>query len=230
MNLYRIDLHTHTKEVSSCGQVPARRLVELYHQAGYDGVVITDHFYEGYFESLTGLTWNQKIDCFLSGYRNAAEVGAKLGFHVLLGAEFRFTENNNDYLMYGFEENFLLNQQALYSLSLAQFYQHTTNTNILIYQAHPFRSGMIPANPRYLHGVEVFNGNPRHNSRNQLAYEYAIKHGLKMSSGSDFHQPQDLGSGGIMVTEEITAATQLTRLLREDRVLGYLGFDTLAIP
>lgn len=226
MKSYRIDLHTHTKEVSSCGQVPARQVVEFYLQAGYSGIVITDHFYEGYFQSLTGLNWSQKIDRFLSGYRQAVETGAKFDFQVFLGAEFRFNENNNDYLIYGFDEAFLLEHPSLYSLSLAQFHRHCLNTDILIYQAHPFRAGMIPANPRHLHGVEVFNGNPRHNSRNQMAYAYAKHYGLKMISGSDFHQPQDLGSGGIIVEEKIATSVHLARVLREDRILGCLGLDS----
>ena len=36
--------------------------------------------------------------------------------------------------------------------------------NLLIYQAHPFRPYMIPM-PKYIHGVEVYNGNARHNSK-----------------------------------------------------------------
>jgi len=52
-------------------------------------------------------------------------------------------------------------------------------------------------------GVEIYNGNPRHNSSNHLALEYARKNGLKMLSGSDFHQVQDAARGGIIVDERI---------------------------
>jgi predicted metal-dependent phosphoesterase TrpH len=223
MNQYCIDMHVHTGEVSPCGRVKARKVVRMYHEAGYHGIVITDHFYDGFFESLTGLTWTQKIDRFLHGYREAAEEGSKIGLYVLLGAEFRFPENFNDYLIYGLDTDFLYKHPKLYSLGLNHFSKQLADTDILIYQAHPFRAGIVPADPLLIQGVEVFNGNPRHDSRNHLAYQYAAEHRLKMVSGSDFHQPQDVGTGGIAIAERINDATELSRLLKKDPIIDYLG-------
>lgn len=44
MKLYKYDLHVHTSSVSPCAHVAAEEVVKLYQQAGYQGVVITDHF------------------------------------------------------------------------------------------------------------------------------------------------------------------------------------------
>ena len=43
----KLDLHVHTSEVSGCGKVPAAEMVRLYHEAGYDAIVITDHLIAG---------------------------------------------------------------------------------------------------------------------------------------------------------------------------------------
>jgi len=52
MAIYKYDTHVHTKEVSPCGKVPAIEVVKLYKDAGYHGIVITDHYCDSFFESL----------------------------------------------------------------------------------------------------------------------------------------------------------------------------------
>jgi histidinol phosphatase-like PHP family hydrolase len=61
----------------------------------------------------------------------------------------------------------------------------------------------------------VFNGNPRHNSQNPLALQYARQHGLLMSSGSDAHQVEDVGRGGLRTEKRITDLSMLKTVLRE---------------
>ena len=46
-NLMLLDTHVHTCQVSPCGKVPAKEMIELYKEAGYGGVIITDHYYKG---------------------------------------------------------------------------------------------------------------------------------------------------------------------------------------
>ena len=41
------DMHIHTSESSPCGQICGDKVVEYYKKAGYDGIVITDHFTNG---------------------------------------------------------------------------------------------------------------------------------------------------------------------------------------
>lgn len=53
---YRYDLHVHTSEVSACGSIPAKEVVRLYHQAGYDGLVITDHYADYFFQKMPNLS------------------------------------------------------------------------------------------------------------------------------------------------------------------------------
>ena len=107
------------------------------------------------------------------------------------GLRLKLNNSLNDYLVYGVNEEFLLEYPALYQLELEQLYRLLRTNGMLLYQAHPFRNYMDRVDPALLDGIEVFNGNPRHNSRNHLV---CLRQGagLKMVSGSDFHQIVDL--------------------------------------
>ena len=50
MKCFKYDLHVHTMDTSRCGMVDGARMVRLYKKAGYQGIVIADHYYHGYFD------------------------------------------------------------------------------------------------------------------------------------------------------------------------------------
>lgn len=222
--MYKYETHLHTYETSPCGKVKAEEAVRIYHKAGYTGIVVTDHYYRGFFERHPFMSWNKKIDLFLTGYRYALAEGNRLGMDIHLGMEIRFNENYNDYLVYGFDEDFLRKHKALYKLTLKEFRELTVGKGILIIQAHPFRKNMIPAPPELIDGVEVYNGNPRHDSSNHLALQFASKNRLMMLSGSDFHQPQDAARGGIVVTERIRP-DGFAEFIRQNKIAELLKTD-----
>ena len=153
--MFKLDTHVHTAETSNCGNVAAEELVHLYKGAGYDGIVITDHYYNWYFQSLQTDTWEDKINTFLLGYNNALKTGNQVDLTVLLGMEIRFTENPNDYLVYGIDESFLLKNPELYLYTIKEFKQLAEKNELLIYQAHPFRPNLIPMPAEMLDGYEV---------------------------------------------------------------------------
>jgi len=216
---YKFDTHVHTAESSPCGRFKGAELAHLYKQAGYHGIAVTDHFYRGNFENLHCITWEEKVDIFLTGYREALREGSKIGLDVVLGIEATFDENMNDYLVYGIDEDFLVNNKEFYSLGLEGFRHLVRDSDILVFQAHPFRPGLTPAKPGLLDGVEVYNGNPRHNSRNELAYEYAEKNNLRKLSGSDFHQITELAKGGIVLPQRAANSKELVNLIKEDKII-----------
>lgn len=210
----KIDLHVHTSEVSSCARVPAAEMVRIYKEAGYDGVVITDHYHDGYFSSLQG-GWDSKVERYLTGYHLARQEGERLGLRVYLGMELRNNRNDNDYLVFGLTEKILLENPALYALAPRQFKKQAERLGLVVYQAHPFRDYMerLDEADILLDGVEVYNGNPRANSRNRMAEDYAEKFGLCRSSGSDFHRPEDIGTGGILLERMPENEKELVKLL-----------------
>lgn len=197
MKNYLIDLHCHTSEVSNCGQTPAAETVNLYYSMGYKGVMISDHFKSDYLlTDKPDATWREKVDYYLSGYHNACEQADKLGdFKVYLGAELRFDENDNDYLIFGLSEDKLMKMEKLPEMSLEDGVRLIHDLNCVIIQAHPFRKGCTIIKPGILDGIEVFNGHKGHNSSNDIAYKWAKKFGYIMTSGTDFHGEHDPTSG-----------------------------------
>lgn len=212
------DCHVHTNEVSACGLIDAAEMVELYQRANYTGIVITDHYYDYYFEHLDG-TWAEKIEKYLSGYTEAKKRGQELDVEVLLGLELRFAGTPEDYLVYGVDRNFLLEYPRLDQLGLKKFSLLAKKHNLLVVQAHPFRSGLQVAEAQYLDGIEIFNGNPRHDSHNDLALAYAQQHSLIQLACSDAHQYQDVARAGIYLPVRVRTSAELVEVLREHPVL-----------
>ena len=84
--------------------------------------------------------------------------------------------------------------QYLYKLGLRELFRRHSG-ELLIIQAHPYRSNGTPE-IEFLHGVEVFNGNPRHKNRNNKTRKLCDKHpGLCQLSASDTHETEDVGIG-----------------------------------
>ena len=210
------ELHAHTSETSNCGKTSAGDTVEAYIREGYSTLVITDHLStHTYFKyDYDNMSWDEKIDVFLLGYKAALEA-AKGRINVLLGMELRFDidNNNNDYLVFGIDEAFLRNSGDLINMNIKTFSPLAHENGLMIFQAHPFRTEMTITKPKYLDGIEVYNGCVRHNSNNDIAEMWADKYELKKSSGSDAHEPGDEAHGGIITEAEIKTNEDLIKVL-----------------
>ena len=104
----------------------------------------------------------------------------------------------------------------MHRLDLAGLHALCRRWGALLVQAHPNRKNCHPVDAGLLDGVEVFNGNPRHDSHNALTLAFAQAHPhLIRTSGSDYHQPQDLARGGIVADAE--SRESLIQCLREGR-------------
>jgi predicted metal-dependent phosphoesterase TrpH len=204
-------------ETSACGRVKGREVARLYKKAGYDGIVITDHYFKDFFEQFEKKSWEDRVDQFLFGYEEAKREGEQIGLKVLLGAEIRFSNSGNDFLIYGIDEDFLKQNPKLYEMGLEKFKQYVEDRGILIFQAHPFRPGNQISNPLVLDGIEVYNGNSRANSNNDLAYSFAKEKNLRMISGSDFHEIEDLSKGGIIISKNVDTSKTLVKQLNDNK-------------
>lgn len=200
--MHKIETHMHTMYSSRCGKLDAITLVEGYLAAGYSGLVVTDHFNRVTYDvkKINLFDSSDKVKVFLEGYYQVKAEGEKRGLKIYKGAEFRFDESDNDYLVYGFDDDVLSDPNRIFEMGLEKFYNHYHKEGLLIIQAHPFRRGCFPADPHFLDGVEVQNMHPTHESHNELAWRFAIENrGLIRSSGSDCHRLNDIGRGGILV-------------------------------
>ena len=208
---FKTELHAHTAEVSPCAGFTAARVVEKYLEAGFSTLVITDHFRDYVIEH-AGLTWHQKIDHYLAGYRNAVK-HANDQINVLLGIELQFVGERNDYLIYGITEDFLYSTPDIHKMSLKSLRSILPPTAMIVH-AHPFRSGATITDPALLDGMEAYNGGTS-STQNAFAEQWAERFDLIPTSGSDYHGgPASRISGGIVTDEEIVDCTQLTQILR----------------
>ena len=98
---------------------------------------------------------------------------------------------------------------------------------IAFFQAHPFRPEMEVEKNEYLDGIEVINGNPRHDSKNMKAFNHARKNKLRMLSGSDFHQYQDLARGGIITDRIFESSKDFAQFLLNNGSKEMIGESLL---
>ncbi len=215
--MYRYELHAHTSECDTAAHESGAELVRLYKAAGYDGMVITDHyfhhFYNWFADDIAGLDHRATMRRWQKGYLAAREEGEKLGFTVLPGAEVRFDGTINDYLVYGCDEEFFLTAPRLNELHSLEELIAVLPPEACVVHAHPFRVKMTVIDPSPLFGIEVFNGLTEP-FRNEMAERYAAHYGKAMTSGSDCHHYNHVGHGGILTEAPITTAADLARVLR----------------
>ena len=198
--MHKIETHLHTAYVSKCGWMGSIPIIAEYAQAGYSAIAVTDHYNRDTFELLR-LDISKPchvLEAFEEGYYRLCVEAKKHGILVYKGAELRFDESDNDYLLYGYEPSLLEDPEHVISMGVAEFSKKCREQGAILVQAHPFRKKCSPVNPEYIDGVEVVNFNARHDSRNDLAQEYADKHQLLGIAGSDYHRYGDGATTGIM--------------------------------
>lgn len=210
---YKYEMHCHTGCVSRCGKVEPERIVELYKQHGYDGIVVTDHYSPMTFKP----NWSPEtqIDFYLEGYRRMNKAAGD-DFTVLLGVELRHYGSANDYLIYGVTEDFLYNAGNLMKYSLRKTKQICTDNGLMIYLAHPFRPFRTRCSYKYIDGVEVYNGKTSMED-NVKALRWAAKYGRRMIGGSDFHKEEHVAKCAIETEEPIKNNEDLIKLLKKRR-------------
>ena len=211
---FKLDAHIHTSETSYCGFLQAEEVVRRYHKLDYNAIVITDHLHEHFIYHLRdNKNWTKCVNAYLKGYLRAKTEGASLGLEVILGAEFRFADSPSDYLVYGITEDFLYDNPYPHRHTRKEFFEKF-GTELLIIHAHPFRGGAPDILPQYIHGIEIFNGNPRHENNNHLAEAFFAKHPhMYTTKGSDTHQSGDEGRAHMTFTRPVTNSLELRQAI-----------------
>ncbi len=220
--MYKTELHCHSSDISRCASATCRDIVEAYVSAGYSTLVLTNHLNRGTMHR-HGFHGREEWPAFVEKYWGAYEaLGEEAGgrLHILPGAELRFNAapeigDINDYLLFGLTREFLFAHPDLFEMTPATFAPLAREAGVLFVQAHPLRNKMHIIPPVHLDGMEVFNGNPSHDSRNDLAVAFAARCGLLCTSGTDYHHATETPNGGIATAHEIRDAATLVRTLRQ---------------
>lgn len=226
---YRIELHAHTYPVSGCSCILPEEMPGLLHSKGYDAVVITNHF----MRHNDGTSATEALDFYLSGYEKTKEAAQKYGLRVILGAELRFTENSNDYLLFGVDREILTKCYEYLDKGVERFRREVKLPNSVFLQAHPFRNGLTRADPTLLDGIETFNMHPHHNSRVGLAVKYAVEHHFPIQTvGTDLHEKEE-GHEGICALRVATMpqdSFDIATILRSGEYIFEIGEQSIVLP
>ncbi len=217
---YKTELHLHTSPASRCAEVPPEQAVELYAKLGYHSIVVSNHFFDG---MRSYGNKKQAIEAYLADYDQTVIAGKKYGVHVILGCEVRFTENINDYLLFGIDRDELSEVYDRLELGTQEFSKWFRREDRLFIQAHPFRNGITRIPPEYLDGVESFNMHPHHNSRVGFAAKYAKQHNLIPTAGTDYHHLGHEGMAALLTKTEISTSWDIVDVLRSRDYLFEIG-------
>lgn len=231
---YRIEMHAHTSPCSPCGTVAPDELVNIYLKLGYDAVVITNHFSSGYgiFEN-SSFSKDENLALYMKDYEDACRAAEKKNIRILLGAELRFSENINDYLLYGADYEALHIAYDYLEEGLESYYKNGKPQNSLLLQAHPFRSGMTQVNPELLDGIETFNMHPGQNSAIGFAVKYANETAFAVTTaGTDFHDysGHHQGLSALRTSVMPQDSFELADILRHGDYLFEIGGEAIILP
>lgn len=216
---YRYETHLHSKEVSRCGVTPAKEYVRFYMERGYDGIIFTDHFFNGNCGIDRSLAWNERVDAFCRGYELAKEEGDKVGFSVFFGWEFNF--DGDEYLTYGPDKAWLMAHPEIMSDTRESYYGRIHDAGGAVVQAHPFRERgylqQINLNPFFVDAAEYINvGNEPY--QDELAKDYAMKYQLPLTGGTDMHNTAWMQNpSGVETDERLDSISDYVRLLKSGR-------------
>jgi histidinol phosphatase-like PHP family hydrolase len=219
---YRYETHMHTSEGSACAKSSGAEMAEMYAAAGYAGIIITDHFFNGNSAVPRDLPWAQRIEQFCAGYQNAAAAGRDLGLSVFLGWEYNY--RGTEFLTYGLGKDYLLAHEDLLEWDLVTYLAKVRAAGAVVSQAHPFRQREYIEHIRLFHShvdaAEIYNAGDK-DEWNEMAARYAEISNLAFTAGSDSHHITRSPLSGLQfprplkTIEEFVAAVKS----REGRVL-----------
>lgn len=202
---FKYETHAHTKQGSACARKTGAQMAIAYEKAGYTGIFITDHFYHGNTSVSRRLPWNKWVDKFCKGYEDAKRVGDEIGLQVFFAWEAGY--KGTDFLVYGLDKQWLLEHPEIRDATVEEQFKLVHESGGMVIHAHPYREEFyirkIRLYPEYVDGVEAVNASHSNiNSKahfnpmyDKLAVEYAKKHNLPITAGSDSHHVKLLGGG-----------------------------------
>jgi hypothetical protein len=117
---FKTELHVHTSEVSHCADFNIREVADKYIEAGYTTLVLTNHYRDRVIAPLIESAGKSWAEHYVETYREMRDY-AKGKLNVLFGCELRFSQHNNDYLLYGITEDFLLKHPDIHQMNYRSF-------------------------------------------------------------------------------------------------------------
>jgi len=217
---YIYETHCHTSQGSACGRATGAELARYYKDAGYDGIIVTDHFFNGNCAVDKNIRWEEKCERYCEGYKDAKRVGEQIGLSVFFGMEYSYF--GTDLLVYGLDEAWLKANPQIMQMGVKEFMGFVYENGGLIVHAHPFREAgyidTIRLYPYDVDAVEVFNAGNRDPKFDQRADLYAESYGLVKVAGSDRHDTVSGGRCATVFAQKLQSIDDYMRLVRLGKI------------
>ena len=219
--MFKTEAHIHTRPVSSCGKLTPVEQVRLFKAAGYDTIIISDHFSAGHFKKMgEDLTFEQCVDKLCDAYLEAKAEGDKVGLTVLFSVELSFHKNH--YLLYGVTREMLKLREDIFDIDIDELYAHLKAHGVTIVQAHSHRAGKCIPHPHHVDGFEI-NCCLRKENYNEKTMQVAKEYGKPLTIGSDCHRPEDVGVSATLTEEKIDSIEKYLELMRAGKLILSIG-------
>lgn len=212
---YRYETHLHTCQGSACASATGREMARIHKNAGYSGIFITDHFFNGNTSVPEKLPWKKRVELFCRGYEEALEEGRKIGLQVFFGFEYNY--HGAEFLVYNLNKKWLLEHEDIHQVSPRKAMAIMHEDGAFIVQAHPFRErnyiDHFQLFPRDIDAVEAINA-ANAPGENERAFQFAKMFDLPVTSGSDSHHVNLLYGGGVETPKRIDSPTDYLQMMR----------------
>ena len=113
--MYLYETHLHTCQGSACASATGAQMARVHKNAGYSGIFITDHFFNGNTAVPASLPWKQRVELFCQGYEDALEEGRRIGLQVFFGLEYNY--HGAEFLVYNLDKKWLLEHEDIHLVS-----------------------------------------------------------------------------------------------------------------
>lgn len=208
-----IDLHAHSREISTCCRIPAPDVIAAAKAVGLDGIALCNHYQKSYITDGDCAAFAQR---YLDEYHYARACGEAEGFRVFFGIEVTMERHDRVHLLiYGVDEDFVTANPALFALTQAELYALVHAWGGILVQAHPFRLGKeMLLDLDYLDGVEA-NSHPLYDSTHtERLTAIAQSRELILTSGGDYHADTYRPHCGAVLPDSIADSVALGEYLR----------------
>lgn len=218
-------MHLHTSEASKCAVSTGAEMARAHKEAGYTGIVVTNHAWGGNTCVDRHLPYTEWVKEYSKGFYAAREEGDKIELDVFFGLESGF--NGTEFLIYGLTPDWLLNHPQLWDADIEHQYDIVKSSGGVVMHAHPFRKEFyipkVRLFPEFVDGVEIANAthsSPLSKSHNnsewdEMAAQYALENNLSTCGGSDVHSTNVLG-GGTIFKEKIKGPKDFSKAFTTD--------------
>lgn len=219
--MFKYEMHCHTSAVSKCGRSTPEEMVKAYYDAGFSGIVFTDHFIHGNTAVDRSLPWKERMHLYFDPYDSAIELGKKLGINVFIGIEHAYG-HGKEVLVYGdLNAEAFIAEPNIPQMDIYEFIDFCHKNGWIVVHAHPFRErayidmSFSPVT-KGIDGIEVYNhyNQPDENAK---AIELCKELGLIPVSGSDSHCVDLCGVAGLAFAERITTPNELVKAIKSGK-------------